>query len=134
MTDLTVCSRSNDAMLDVLSRVSAIVKAVQLVPGQYDAMMARPNSPHLEPLIQFLGQRAEEEVIAGTQLQLRDKLHRGDLRVMRHYHTGAGYVQLRFLVAQGLNVFYAAITENYAILEGNEFVPDTFYSDFNITH
>ncbi|VDC07796.1 unnamed protein product [Peniophora sp. CBMAI 1063] len=130
MADCDVYERSNDAIRCALKKVTAIVR--ESGPDEYQRIMEQRASPHLEPLLDYFSQCAEVEITLGVHLQKQENLARDDPRVLRYYHTGAGYLQLRFLATQGIRVLLAAITENYVILEGNCFLPDGFYDDFNI--
>ncbi|VDB91540.1 unnamed protein product [Peniophora sp. CBMAI 1063] len=130
MANSDVYERSNDAIRRALRKVAAIVR--KSTPGEYQSIMEQRASPHLEPLLDYFSQCAEVEITLGVQLQRQEQLARDDPQVMRHYHSGAGYLQLRFLATQGIRVLLAAVTENYVILEGNCFLPGGFYDDFNI--
>ncbi|VDC00431.1 unnamed protein product [Peniophora sp. CBMAI 1063] len=119
-------------MSSVLGKLRAMMSSVIPIPGAYNNVMTQTASPYLARFFEYLNQCAGKEIAIGILLQKFNGFARDHILVSRHYRLGAGYLQLRFLAMQGLNSFYAALTENYAILEGNRFVPGTFYTDFNI--
>ncbi|VDB90422.1 unnamed protein product [Peniophora sp. CBMAI 1063] len=118
-------------MSDVLDMLHGIVTIVSPMAGAYESIMDHRDSPYLQQFFQYLTLRADHAIAMGKYWQLAHHRPRDDELVSRHYHTGAGYIQLRDLAKQGLRAFYAALAENYVIFEGNQFVPDTFYTDFD---
>ncbi|VDC01777.1 unnamed protein product [Peniophora sp. CBMAI 1063] len=93
--------------------------------------MNDPTDKRLQPFIAFLYARAHDDLTVGLELQARGKPRDHPL-VHSFYHTAAGFLQLHFLILQNLRALYAALVEDYLILEGNRFLPEDFYEDFGI--
>ncbi|VDC00473.1 unnamed protein product [Peniophora sp. CBMAI 1063] len=133
MADPIILSDSSVAMRAVLKKLFKVERSILAIPGAYEDAMTQQLSPYLKEFVQYLDRRAIEEVTVGRKLQIANGLPREHVLVLRHYRSGAGYIQLRLLALQGLKVLYAAITQDYVLFEGNQFTAEVFYTDFGIS-